>query len=130
MNHKENYEADNTTFSADAYTNKRFGGISWRVMGWKLESLWRVGCTGCDYSALERENGGGRTIERHSPECPEDAELFTDDEPEYERTERVIAVMYGDDEHFTMEAEDMTPLAETEYCHECGQIGCMVSVPS
>lgn len=40
------------------------------------------------------------------------------------RTGRVVAVMVGDDRHFTFDPEDVKPLAREEYCGVCGQIGC------
>ena len=41
-----------------------------------------------------------------------------------ERTGRVIAVMVGDDRRFIFDTDDLTPLADDEYCGSCGQIGC------
>lgn len=41
-----------------------------------------------------------------------------------ERTGRVIAIMIGDDHHFSLDASDVTPLPREDYCNECGQIGC------
>lgn len=37
---------------------------------------------------------------------------------------RVCAVMVGDDREHIVDVEDLTPLADGEYCRECGQIGC------
>lgn len=42
-----------------------------------------------------------------------------------ERTGSVVAVMVGDDRYFTFEPDEVTALNENEYCHECGQIGCV-----
>ena len=51
-----------------------------------------------------------------------------DDDTEWsgieKRTGRVVAVMVGDDRHFTFKPEELTPIARREYCGECGQIGC------
>ena len=41
-----------------------------------------------------------------------------------ERTGRVLATMVGDDRQFAFDKEDITPLNEVDYCHQCGQIGC------
>lgn len=41
-----------------------------------------------------------------------------------ERTGRVVCVMVGDDHRFTFDPEDLTPLADLDYCASCGQIGC------
>jgi hypothetical protein len=40
------------------------------------------------------------------------------------RTGKVIAVMIGDDRHFSVDPDDITPVSEEDYCPECGQIGC------
>lgn len=39
-------------------------------------------------------------------------------------TERVIAVMVGDDREHIIDVTDLTPLAEGDSCGSCGQIGC------
>jgi hypothetical protein len=43
---------------------------------------------------------------------------------EYENTDRVWAVMVGDDRVFTFDVEELSKLEDDEYCPECGQIGC------
>lgn len=40
------------------------------------------------------------------------------------RTGRLICVMVGDDRRWAFDPEDVTPIDEDDYCHECGQIGC------
>lgn len=40
------------------------------------------------------------------------------------RTGNLIAVMVGDDRHFSVDPDDLSELDEKSYCHECGQIGC------
>lgn len=40
------------------------------------------------------------------------------------RTGRIVAVMVGDDRRFSIDPEDLTPLAREDYCGECGQVGC------
>lgn len=40
------------------------------------------------------------------------------------RTGNLICVMVGDDRHFAIDPDDVTPLAREEYCAECGQVGC------
>jgi hypothetical protein len=47
---------------------------------------------------------------------------------EYENRERVRAVMVGDDRVFVFDVEDFEPLADDEYCRDCGQIGCTSNV--
>lgn len=39
-------------------------------------------------------------------------------------TGRILAHMIGDDRTFTFDIEDMEPIADADYCSECGQIGC------
>lgn len=36
----------------------------------------------------------------------------------------VVAVMVGDDREHIVDVSDLTILADEDYCHECGQIGC------
>lgn len=48
----------------------------------------------------------------------------SDELEEIEDRDRVIAVMVGDDHEFTFDIEEARLLAETDYCHQCGSIGC------
>jgi len=41
-----------------------------------------------------------------------------------QRTGNALAVMVGDDCRWSIEPDRLRPLAELEYCHVCGQIGC------
>jgi len=41
-----------------------------------------------------------------------------------EPTGNVVCVMVGDDRRFTFNPSELTPLADEDYCSECGQIGC------
>jgi len=41
-----------------------------------------------------------------------------------ERTGMLVVQMIGDDRHFVVDPDDVTPLDADEYCPECGQIGC------
>ena len=41
-----------------------------------------------------------------------------------QRTERVVAMMIGDDSPFLFEPDELAPLEREAYCGECGQIGC------
>lgn len=36
----------------------------------------------------------------------------------------MVAVMVGDDRKHTVDVDDLVPLADEDYCHVCGQIGC------
>lgn len=40
------------------------------------------------------------------------------------RTGRVICTMIGDDRHFALDPQDLTPLDRADFCGECGQLGC------
>lgn len=53
--------------------------------------------------------------------APDDDTVWTGIEPE---TGRALMVMVGDDRKFSIDPADVMPLAETAFCHECGQIGC------
>ena len=44
-------------------------------------------------------------------------------------TDYVRAVMVGDDREYIVDVADLTLLAETDYCHSCGQVGCGCDVP-
>jgi len=44
--------------------------------------------------------------------------------PDWRETERLVCVMVGDDHREAFEPDDVTPLDEDAYCHECGQVGC------
>jgi hypothetical protein len=40
------------------------------------------------------------------------------------RTGRVLAHMVGDDRTFSFEPDELTVIAEDDYCSCCGQVGC------
>lgn len=88
------------------YRVEGYGGVAWRVLGYVTE--W-----------TEEEwvyDGEGD---------PEDESSYLYNEPEQvENRERVRAVMVGDDSVHTFGVDEIEPLADDEYCPECGQIGC------
>lgn len=55
-------------------------------------------------------------------------ETEPDDDTEWSgcenRTGQVVAIMVGDDRHFSVQPDDLTPLTRAAYCGVCGQIGC------
>lgn len=55
-------------------------------------------------------------------------EVEPDDDTEWSgyepRTDNVLAVMVGDDKRWSVDPDDLTPLAEDAFCRECGQVGC------
>lgn len=54
----------------------------------------------------------------------DEANYLYNEPEEIENTDRVRAVMVGDDRVFTFDLDELTPIADEDYCHECGQIGC------
>ena len=40
------------------------------------------------------------------------------------RTGNVVCIMVGDDQCFSVDPDDLTPLDDLAYCAECGQVGC------
>lgn len=40
------------------------------------------------------------------------------------KTGNVVAMMVGDDRHFSFPPDEITPLKREAYCGTCGQIGC------
>lgn len=119
-----NYETDeqfDKQFPADAYRVRGYDGIAWRALGYETENVNVILCHNCEYCAIERDGGGGRTIEQGT--CDE-CELYYSDEPEAERTGSIACRMVGDDRLFTFDADELTALEDDEYCQVCGQIGC------
>lgn len=47
-----------------------------------------------------------------------------DEDGMVENRDRVVCIMVGDDSKHTFDVDELTPLDDEEYCHECGQIGC------
>jgi hypothetical protein len=112
---RPNYEVDETTFPADAYTVQGYRGVAWRVYGWELEGVFpeyetECSCFGEDVHCRFCDGSGKVWIQ--------------EDEPEEVRTGRVICVMVGDDRRFTFDPDELTPLDDLDYCASCGQVGC------
>ena len=58
-------------------------------------------------------------------ECDHDGDCYLYSEPEeIERSDRVRAVMVGDDRVHVVDVEDLTEISEEDYCAGCGQVGC------
>ena len=106
-----------------AYSIDKWPGIAWRILGHETSPIYPWFCPDCGASGFEREGGGGRTIDKGDPSCNHE-HAFYEEEPDYEQTGNLIAVMVGDDRHFSVEPSAVHPLAEDAYCPECGQIGC------
>jgi hypothetical protein len=110
-------------YDADAYAVTGYKGIAWHVLGHETEPLTVILCPDCEFHAVERPHGGGRTVNRGNPDCDHERAYY-DDEPEHERTGHLVCVMIGDDQHHAIDPDDLTPLKEGDYCPECGQVGC------
>lgn len=52
---------------------------------------------------------------------PDEATEWTGQEV---RTGNLLVVMIGDDKRHSVDPDDVSPIAEEEFCRECGQIGC------
>ena len=54
--------------------------------------------------------------------------LYDEDLDGYSRSGKVAIYMVGDDKVWYVDPEDISPIEEDAYCHECGQIGCRANV--
>jgi len=43
-------------------------------------------------------------------------------------SDRAIVIMVGDDREHDVDVSDLVPISDSDYCRECGQIGCQCSV--
>jgi hypothetical protein len=43
-------------------------------------------------------------------------------------SDRAVVVMVGDDREHDVEVSELVPIGDSDYCGECGQIGCQCSV--
>lgn len=59
-------------------------------------------------------------VERYDPDTDE---YSYENEP-WQNTGLVRAVMVGDDREHIIDVDDLTMIAEEDYCHVCGQLGC------
>lgn len=90
------------------YTVAGYGGIAWYVVGYATE--WTEG----KWVFLGDDD-----------DDPDDETFYAWNEPEeYDDPSRVRCVMVGDDRTFTFDVDELAPIAELDYCAECGQIGC------
>ena len=99
-----------------------------RVLGFEVEPVAVFYCPDCGYHAVERDGGGGYVLDegessRTGCDCEHEGAAWNE-EPEYERTERVIVVMVGDDAWHAVDADALRLIEEEDYCPECGQVGC------
>lgn len=117
------YTYETTPEYAGAYTVSSYGGVAWHVLGWETEPVTEFYCQDCGRIQIEREHGGGYTLEPGSKDCDHE-NMFPNEEPIYERTGNLVCIMIGDDRHYTFEPEDLVEIAGQDYCGSCGQVGC------
>lgn len=91
---------------APAVRVRGYAGVAFRVEGWA--SFWEPST----YLATDPEDGTEVEVE-----SDEDGEWVDDHS-------RVVVRMVGDDRLFVVDPDDVTPLAEQEFCDSCGQLGC------
>jgi hypothetical protein len=117
----QTFETDER-FEGKRYTARGWNGIAFRVAGWETSPIseWSCDCGACGF---ERPDGGGSVTQYHSEECQQ-IDVSYSEEPAFERTGRLLAVMIGDDKLHSVDECDLTEIGELDYCHVCGQIGC------
>ena len=96
------------------YTIRKFSGVAFYIKGYA--QIWEP------YTYLAHYNDC-ETPERDPEECCK-VEMESDDGEWTDDTSTLLAVMVGDDHEYRVSPDDITPIEEGDYCHECGQIGC------
>lgn len=91
------------------YTVAGYRGVAFYLLGWAPETR-EVEVWACE---------GTHDDNRHDDTCEWWTETETDDSDTFVR-----AVMVGDDREHIVDVDDLTPISEADYCHECGQVGC------
>ena len=105
--------AENTSITPDLdfdarYSVVGYGGIAFYLTGYATEwteEEWFLYC------------------EDHEHEHDGDCYLYGEPEEVEDRT-KVRAVMVGDDRTHIVDVDDLTEIADEDYCPGCGQIGC------
>ncbi len=87
------------------YRIDRQPAVAWRLVGYKTEKRPMI-CIGEDDDGNEYE-----------------FEDWSETEDVEDRSQ-VIAIMVGDDRKFTFDVDEVHEIAEEDFCHSCGQIGC------
>jgi len=92
-------------YSVDGYR-----GIAFYLTGYATEWTEERWILACDDDIWDHDHDGA---------------CYLYDEPEeVERHDQVRAVMVGDDRTHIVDVDDLTEIAEEDYCPGCGQIGC------
>ena len=94
---------------AARYSVAGYGGIASYLTGWAQDEIQAAPLLVCE-----------------DPDCEHDSDTcWIEDDPELVDSDTLVrAVMVGDDREHLIPVEDLTVIAEDDYCSECGQIGC------
>jgi len=77
-----------------------------------------------DFAPAYRAEGWGAGIAWRAYALETEADEDTDWTGIEEPTGMILAYMIGDDRTFVFDPSDLVPIADDDYCTECGQIGC------
>lgn len=108
---------------AGVYRVRRWPDVAVRVVGWETEPLAVCYCPDCGWRYCERAGGGGFVSDRGDENCEHHGSRW-DEEPEHERTGRLLVCMIGDDRWHSVDPANVQVIARKDFCGECGQIGC------
>ena len=100
----------NIDFNA-RYSVAGYGGIAFYLLGYATETQYEGDIVICDDEDCDHSLSEMCWIEG-------DYSIVID-------TDRVRAVMVGDDREYIVGIDDLTLLQDDDFCAECGQIGCM-----
>jgi hypothetical protein len=95
---------------AGRYRVSGYGGVAFYLLGHAVEETYEG-----DYLVCDDEECDHMLSEMCWAEGDTSLSLNPD---------MVRAVMVGDDTEHIIDIDDLTPIADEDYCHECGQIGC------
>lgn len=107
---------------AGHYRIRGGSAVAWRVEGWELTPIAVWSCP-CEHLRIERPTGGGCVAADGDSDC-DHHDLTASDDPEYERTGRLVCVMVDDDHPHAFDPSDLLQIDDLDYCLVCGQIGC------
>ena len=99
-------------------------GVAWWVLGWEVAPVEvedRQECWDCDGTGEDGADEDGYPLDCRT--CDGTGTVY-EYRSELERTGMLLAVMVGDDRPERVDPDDLVPLADEEYCAECGQVGC------
>jgi hypothetical protein len=99
------------------YTVTGQSGVAWWLHGWATRDIpesWTLDCPAENMPGWDHD---------HDDSC------YLCNEPEIvPDTDRVRAIMVGDDREFTFDVSDLTVIPDDGYCRDCGQTGCASNV--